>query len=293
MQRYSEPFFLVSEAGIVEGKEILGELEVSRKLIAIVLLFTLAACATSPTGRKQLTFMPESQMVVMGVQSFETMKQEIPKVKDAAINDYVLCVADAITQLPEVLEGSPDWEVVVFDDKAVNAFALPGGKIGVYKGLLIVAETPDQLAAVMGHEVGHVLAHHGNERVSQNFAIGQSLALLENWMSASNTAYREQAMGLLGLGSQVGILLPFSRVHESEADEIGQMLMAKAGFDPRESVTLWQNMGKGGGKAPPEFLSTHPAHDTRIEQLQAGMSTAMQYYNAAPNKPVCKKPVIK
>ncbi len=280
------------EAGIVEGKEISGEFVVSRKLFAIVLLISLTACATSPTGRTQLTFMPESQMVVMGVQSFETMKQEIPKVQDAAIVGYVQCVADAITKLPEVQQGSPDWEVVVFDDKAVNAFALPGGKIGVYKGLLIVAETPDQLAAVMGHEVGHVLAHHGNERVSQNFAIGQSLALLENWMSASNTAYREQAMGLLGLGSQVGILLPFSRTHESEADEIGQMLMAKAGFDPRESVTLWQNMGKGDGKAPPEFMSTHPSHDTRIEQLQAGMGVAMQYYNATASKATCKKPVI-
>ena len=262
----------------------------SRKLLAILLLFTLAACAVSPTGRKQLAFMPESQMIVMGVQSFESMKQETPSVKDPAITDYVQCVADAITRLPEVQQSSSDWEVVVFDDQTVNAFALPGGKIGVYKGLLSVAETPDQLAAVLGHEVGHVLAHHGNERVSQNFAVGQTLALLENWMTANNTAYRQQAMGLLGIGTQVGILLPFSRAHESEADEIGQMLMAKAGFDPRQSVVLWQNMGKAGGKSPPEFLSTHPAHETRIEDLQAGMATAMQYYNAAATKPQCNKP---
>jgi predicted Zn-dependent protease len=189
-----------------------------------------------------------------------------------------------------VQQSSRDWEVRVFDDKTVNAFALPGGKIGVYKGLLGVAKTPDQLAAVMGHEVGHVLAHHGNERVSQSFAVSQTLALLEQWMAANNTAHREKAMGLLGLGSQVGVLLPFSRLHESEADEIGLQLMAKAGFDPRQSVKLWQNMSKAGGKAPPEFLSTHPAHETRIERLQASMAAAMKHYRAVKSKPVCRLP---
>jgi len=264
-----------------------------KKLSLILLSLTLFACAVSPTGRKQLAFMPESQMVSMGLQSFEQMKQETPHVKDVAINNYVQCVADAITRLPEVQKTSRDWEVVVFDEEAVNAFALPGGRIGVYKGLLLVATTPDQLAAVMGHEVGHVLANHGNERVSQNFAVGQTLGLLENWMSANNTAYRQQAMGLLGLGSKFGVLMPFSRLHESEADEIGQVLMAKAGFDPRQSVTLWQNMGKGEGKAPPEFLSTHPSHSTRIDKLQRGMGTAMSHYNAASNKAPCKAPGIK
>ncbi len=261
-------------------------------LFAIVLLMTLTACAVSPTGRKQLAFMPESQMVSMGLQSFEQIKQDTPHVKDVAINKYVQCVADAITRLPEVQQSSRDWEVVVFDEETVNAFALPGGRIGVYKGLLLVATTPDQLAAVMGHEVGHVLADHGNERVSQNMAVGQSLALLGNWMSANNTAYREQAMSLLGLGSKFGVLMPFGRLHESEADEIGQTLMAKAGFDPRQSVTLWQNMGKGGGKAPPEFLSTHPSHDTRIGKLESGMGAAMNHYNAVTNKAQCKAPEI-
>lgn len=288
-------FFLLLEAGIVaENHEYypLGELSVSRKIVALLLLFTLTACAVSPTGRKQLAFMPDAQMISMGVQSFEQMKTETPKVADAAITAYVQCIADAIIRLPEVQAYSNAWEVVVFDEETVNAFALPGSKIGVYKGLLKVAETADQVAAVMGHEVGHVLAQHGNERVSQNLAVGQTLSLLESWMSASNTAYREQAMGLLGLGSQVGILLPFSRTHESEADEIGQTLMAKAGFDPRESVTLWQNMGKGGGKAQPEFLSTHPSHDTRIEQLRSQTTATMPLYNAA-TKHSCTRPAIK
>jgi predicted Zn-dependent protease len=231
-------------------------------------------------------------METMGMQSFQQLKQETPLVEDPAINRYVQCVADAITALPQVQQYSRDWDVQVFDQDMVNAFALPGGHIGVYKGLLSVAENADQLAAVMGHEVAHVLAQHGNERVSQNLAVNQTLALLENWMAANNTAYRQQAMGLLGVGAQVGVLLPFSRVHESEADEIGQTLMAKAGFDPRASVALWQNMAKVGGDAPPEFLSTHPTHETRIDQLQAGMDAAMQHYRAVSDKPACTPPPL-
>lgn len=264
--------------------------------VAGILLITAAACAVSPTGRKQLTLMPESQMIVMGVQSFNEIQDNTPQEKDPLVNAYVQCIAAAITRLPEVRKQSADWEVVVFDDKTVNAFALPGGKIGVYKGLLSVAESQSQLAAVLGHEVGHVLARHGNERVSQQFAVGETLAVLDAWMAAGNKSSRESAMALLGLGSQVGVLLPFSRLQESEADTIGQDLMARAGFDPRESVTLWQNMGKAGGEQPPEFLSTHPAHQTRIKDLQSGAGHALELYRQAQSeglRPDCKPPVIK
>lgn len=267
-----------------------------KKLTITTLFIALAACAVSPTGRKQFIFMPESQMVVMGVQSFTQMQGETPAVKDAAINNYVQCVAGAITRLPKVQESSADWEVVVFDSPQVNAFALPGGKIGVYRGLLGVAETPDQLAAVLGHEVGHVLARHGNERVSQNFAVGQTLAILDGWMAANNSANRQTLMSALGLGTQVGVLLPFSRLHESEADQIGVELMAQAGFDPRESVTLWQNMGKDGGKQPPQFLSTHPAHNTRINDLNKAVPQVLPLYQQAQRagaRPSCKAPKLK
>lgn len=266
-----------------------------KKITLVTLFVALTACAVSPTGRKQFIFMPESQMVVMGVQSFSQMRDETPPVKDAAINNYVQCVADAITRLPKVQENSADWEVVVFDAPEVNAFALPGGKIGVYKGLLGVAETPDQLAAVLGHEVGHVLAHHGNERVSQNFAVGQTLSLLENWMAANNTANRQMVMSALGLGSQVGVLLPFSRLQESESDQIGLELMAQAGFDPRESVKLWQNMGKNGSQQPPQFMSTHPSHGTRINELNEAMPQALALYQqarSAGKQPACKAPKL-
>lgn len=258
--------------------------------LLLLVVVVMTACAVSPTGRKQLAFMPESQMDSMGRQSFEQLKEQTPQVDDPAVTGYVQCIADAITALPEVQRYSSDWVVEVFAEDTVNAFALPGGRIGVYQGMLSVAESADQLAAVMGHEVAHVLAQHGNERVSQNLAVNQTLALLENWMASNNTAYRQQAMGLLGVGAQVGVLLPFSRLHESEADEIGQTLMAKAGFDPRASVALWQNMAKAGGQAPPEFLSTHPSHETRIDELRAGMDAAMALYRSVQHKPVCRAP---
>jgi predicted Zn-dependent protease len=195
-------------------------------------------------------------------------------------------VATAITR--EIQGGSAAWEVVVFEDKAANAFALPGGKIGVYTGLLQVAKTQDQLAAVIGHEVAHVTARHANERVSTAFAAQAGLNIVD--AIYGGTSAGRNAMALLGLGTQVGILMPFGRAQESEADLIGLDNMARAGFDPRESITLWQNMAKAGGGAPPEFLSTHPSHGTRVEDLNKRMPDAMRLYDAARvagRKPRC------
>lgn len=262
-------------------------------LCSLVIAGLLTACATTPTGRKQLRIVPESQLVVMGVQSFHEIQAKTPVVKDGALTQYVRCVADKITQLPRVRKQSTDWEVQVFDEATVNAFALPGGKIGVYAGLLNVAKTPDQLAAVLGHEVGHVLANHGNERVSQQFALNQTITLLDGWMQQGNKKNRDLAMATLGLGGQFGILLPFSRLHESEADDIGQSLMAQAGFDPRESVALWQNMASASKGAPPEFMSTHPSHETRIDNLTSGLKKQVAVYQQAiakDGKPSCTPP---
>ena len=264
----------------------------TRALITLCAVFAIS-CAVSPTGREQLMMMPESQMAAMGAESFEEIKKKTPQDTDPAVNAYVRCVADAITSLPAVRKESASWEVVVFDDKQINAFALPGGKIGVYKGLLSVAKTQGQLAAVLGHEVGHVLAHHGNERVSQQFAVGEALALIDSWMAVKNTGSRHTAMAVLGLGAQVGILLPYSRIHESEADRIGQDLMARAGFDPQESVALWRNMAKVSGGQPPEFLSTHPSHGSRIKDLQAGLANTVPVYEQAQavgHRPQCRAP---
>lgn len=256
----------------------------------ILVAFTLAACATSPLGRKQLVFMPEDQLNAMGAAAFRQVEQSTPRTEDSAVNNYVRCVADAITR--EVDGG--EWQVAVFNDDSVNAFALPGGRIGVYRGLLNVAGTSDELATVIGHEIAHVLARHANERVSQQFAAEQGLALIEAFTAGSTSPGTQQmVMGLLGVGAQVGILLPFSRIQESEADKIGVDLIAKAGFDPRASVRLWENMRRVGGPKPPELLSTHPADETRIRDLEARMGHAMQLYQearAAGKRPDCSLP---
>jgi predicted Zn-dependent protease len=262
---------------------------VNKSLIA-VLSFTVMAssCTTSPTGKTQLQLVSESEMEKMGADAYEQLKEETPVTEDQQVTEYVNCVANAIAA---ELEGDTTWEVNVFDDdKQVNAFALPGGKIGVYTGLLKVAENQDQLASVIGHEVGHVLARHGSARYSANLASQLGLLVGAVALGESGSGNTGLAVAALGLGVQFGILLPYGRSHESEADEIGQDLMAKAGFDPRGSVALWQNMSAEGGSQPPEFLSTHPSHETRIDDLNAGMPRALQTYEQAQaqgKKPQC------
>ncbi|MGD8429769.1 MAG: M48 family metallopeptidase [Ectothiorhodospiraceae bacterium] len=263
-----------------------------KRIVTLVLVAGVAACATSPTGRKQLQLFPESQMRQMGLEAYSQMKKETPAVKDKAITGYVDCVAHAITATLDSRSGGDGWEVTVFRDDAVNAFALPGGKIGVYTGLLPVAKTPDQLATVIGHEVAHVLANHANARMSTQYATSAGLSLIEA-LAGGSSQEKQQTLALLGLGAQIGVILPFTRSQESEADLLGLDLMARAGFDPRQSVKLWQNMSKAGGGAPPEFLSTHPSHSTRIHDLEKRMPRAMNIYERARSEgrdPQCKRP---
>jgi predicted Zn-dependent protease len=242
-------------------------------------------CATTPTGRSQLVLMPDSQMDQMGLKAFTNIKEKTPVDSNRTTNQYVQCVGNAITR-----EVGGNWEIVVFQDDAANAFALPGGKIGVNSGLLKVAENQHQLATVIGHEVAHVQAHHSNERVSQKFAVEQGLGLVTA-IASPQSATGQTLMGLLGVGAEYGILLPYSRVQESEADILGLDLMAKAGFDPRESVNLWVNMGRAGGGQPPEFLSTHPSDSTRISGLKARMPEALNLQSKAVKagkRPACR-----
>ena len=249
------------------------------KKIAPVLMTTclLTACVTSPTGRSQLLIMPDAQVDQMGLQSFATLKQQKPISQNPQYNQLASCIAGAITQ-----EVGGGWEVVVFEDSSPNAFALPSNKIGVYTGMIaLVAGNQEQLAAVIGHEVGHVLAKHSNERASQELAVNQSLGMVQS-MSNPQTVMGQTAMGLLGIGAEYGVLKPYSRTHESEADIIGMDLMAKAGFDPTQSITLWQKMDQASqGQQPIEFMSTHPAHATRIQQLQQHLPQAMALFQQA------------
>lgn len=257
------------------------------KIVFALSCCLLSACATSPTGRTQFIYMPDAQLNQMGLQAFDNLKSEKPQSKNTQYKRFVNCIAEAITQ-----ETGGDWEVVVFDDDSLNAFALPGNKIGVHTGLIKLVDNQHQLAAVMGHEVGHVLARHSNERMSQKTAISGTVALVSA-VSSPTTALGQLAVSSLGIGAQYGILLPFSRTHESEADIIGLDLMAKAGFDPRQSVNLWQKMDEAGkGPQPAEFMSTHPSHGTRINDLTAHMPEAMQFYQQAQSigkRPRCRK----
>jgi predicted Zn-dependent protease len=247
----------------------------------------LNACATSPTGRSQFIYMPDNQVDQMGLQSFSDMKSKNPISQNTRYSQFASCVAQAITQ-----QTGGQWEVVVFEDETLNAFALPGNKIGVHTGLINLVDNQDQLAAVIGHEVGHVLARHSNERLSQETAVSTGLSMVQA-VSQPQTALGQTALGLLGVGAQYGVILPFSRVHETEADTIGLDLMAKAGFDPRQSVNLWLKMDKASqGGQPIEFMSTHPSHGSRIDNLNQHMNQALQMQQQAKNngrQPRCSK----
>ena len=250
-------------------------LDCSKVGALVWMVFVLLSCATSLEGRKQLILMPDAQMDTMGASAFEDMKAKTPIARDARKNGYVRCITDLL--LRQIADGA-GWEVVVFESNDINAFALPGKKIGVYTGMFKVAQTSAQLAAVIGHEIGHVTARHGNERVSTAMLSQMGLSAVQEVMRAKQGQDYQMLMGALGLGMQFGVLLPHGRKQESEADMIGLDLMARAGFDPQQSVMLWQNMDRESGGGQPEWLSTHPSHDTRIRQLSANMSEALPLY---------------
>lgn len=254
-------------------------------------LALLTGCDESPTGRKQVTLVPAAQMTALGEHSFEQLLESRRLDDDPRVRRYVGCVAQALVDALPQPHG--EWSVAIFDDPTPNAFALPGGKIGVHTGMLGVARTPAQLAAVIGHEIGHVLAEHANERLTQELAVQGGLLLLDMFAEEPGSFEHEALRKALGLGAQYGLLLPYSRTHEREADRIGRDLMAKAGFDPRASVQLWQNMAAAGGGEPLSFLSTHPSHDNRMEELAADMPQAQALFRearAAGRKPRCLGP---
>lgn len=251
--------------------------------IGLLVAGLIASCATSPLGRKQLILLPDNQMNSLGSQSFQELKARTPIEHDPKINAYVQCVAQGIIRAMNAngRGTSGSWEVIVFRDSTPNAFALPGGKIGVHTGMLSTAKSPDQLAAVLGHEVGHVIARHGNERVSQGqvaaIVMGVSQVVLKDMKQEEKTLI----IAGLGAGVQYGALLPFSRSHESEADLIGLDLMAKAGFNPEESIELWKNMSASAGGTPPEWMSTHPSNSTRIANLGSRIPSVLPAYQEA------------
>ncbi|WP_295540122.1 M48 family metallopeptidase [uncultured Thiohalocapsa sp.] len=252
------------------------------------LLATVVAvgCATAPeTGRSQLILMSPAQEAEMGLKAFTQLKREKPSIKSGKNADMIRRVGRRIAKVAPVEYA--DWEFVLFEDDTPNAFALPGGKVGVNSGILEITKTEAGLATVLAHEVGHVVARHGAERASQTLGL-QALGVIADVALAQNApGARQGVMQAYGIGAQVGVLLPYSRVHELEADELGLVYMARAGYDPREAIAFWErfqayNRKQGGGK-PPEFLSTHPLDDRRIAELRALLPRAQAEYARASN----------
>ena len=273
-------------------------------LVMSMAFVSLVGCETNPyTGRSQLLMTSVSQEMQMGAQAYDQVKSD-PKIRQSHDPREVEPVKRVAARIIEAAKRSKyaeiaqefRWEVTVIkDDKTMNAFALPGGKIAVYTGIFPVARTEAGLAAVLGHEVVHALARHGAERMSQGQLTNAALEVAGAAAGAAGGGrmLSQAAMAALGAGAQVGVLLPFSRKHESEADYIGILLAADAGYDPRESVLLWERMGQlSGGVSPSEFLSTHPNHETRIIQLKKWMPEAMAIFQTKPPVPAALLPAL-
>jgi len=248
-----------------------------RVLCAAALLIS-AACETVPyTGRSQVQLLPESAELKMGYDSYQAILAKSRVSRDPALNAQVNRVGQRIA----AATGRTDyeWEFKVIEDNQANAFCLPGGKVAVYTGILPVTRDDAGLAAVLGHEVAHALARHGGERVSQTLIVELGLAATQAALSRGDPGTVQQVTALLGAGATVGLLLPWNRTQESEADRVGLILMAKAGYHPSAARDLWVRMSElSGGRQTPEFLSTHPSHATRIRQIEAWIPEAMRYY---------------
>lgn len=253
-------------------------------LLLLIGMAVLTACATavSPTGRRQYVgAIPQEQLDRMGAQAFAEAKAKNRLSTDARQTAYVQCVVDAITrQLPAGWQAQ--WDMALFANDEPNAFALPGGKVGVHSGIFKVARSQDQLAAVIAHEIGHVVSRHHDERITRQVGAQAALGVAS---AVVGSAYGEGAAQttsqLGGLTAQTLFLLPKSREQESEADVVGQQLMARAGFDPRQAVNLWQNMVQAGGGRAPEWLSTHPDPQSRLRELAARADGLMPVYQQA------------
>ena len=251
----------------------------SRHLLGVALIVaSLAACETVPyTGRHQIMLLPESAELQMGRQSYQEVLKKSTLSSDAEANERLARVGRRIAEATGRSEYQ--WEFRLIEDKQVNAFCLPGGKVAVYTGILPVTRDDAGLAAVVGHEVAHAIARHGAERVSQGLLVQSGLTATQMALSRSDPRTVQAVTAMLGAGASVGVMLPWSRAQESEADHLGLIYMAKAGYHPSAARDLWVRMAeRAKGARPPEFLSTHPAPATRIAQIERWIPEALKYY---------------
>jgi len=239
----------------------------------------LAGCTTVPvTGRHELNFVSADQEMALGLSSFDQLKKDTPINHDPAVNEQVQRVGKRIAEVASKDLPGAQWEFVVFESTEANAFCLPGGKVGVYTGLLPITKTDAGLATVLGHEIGHAVAHHGASRMSEQEASQVVGQMLNSGMSASDPKVQALVAKAYGVTSKVAVELPYSRLQESEADHIGIVYMARAGYDPKEAVAFWQRFSAfnqtQGGSSTPALLRTHPVDEVRIKQLQGWLPEA-------------------
>jgi predicted Zn-dependent protease len=263
----------------------------SRTALPVLLgIFLLVACATVPlTGRSQLILIPDSQVMALSFDQYGQFLKKHDVIKGTPEAQLVQRVGRRIQKAVEMyldqngqanLLNGYKWEFNLVKDKQVNAFCMPGGKVVVYTGILPLTQNEAGLATVLGHEIGHAIARHGNERMSQGLVTQLGGAALGAALSSRPKETQDLFMSAFGLGSQVGILLPYGRLQETEADHLGLIFMAMAGYDPHAAVNFWQRMASQKDQAaPPEFLSTHPSHATRIADIKNYLPTAMTYYH--------------
>ncbi len=250
-----------------------------RRIVLFSCAVLLAGCATVPyTNRQQFNIISESEENQMGLQAYQETVSKAKISNDAEATAMVVRIGKRIAAASN--QPNYDWQFKLIDDpKLVNAFCLPGGRVAVYTGILPITKDEAGLAVVMSHEVAHALAHHGAERMSQGALVNLGGQALQIGMAKKDPVIQQHVMSAFGLGANVGVLLPFSRSQESEADHIGLILMAKAGYDPRAAVPFWERMKAQGGQKPPEFLSTHPSDDTRINKIREELPEALKYYS--------------
>jgi len=264
-----------------------------RNFCLSALIFLLAACSTVPiTGRKQLSLVPSSQMMALASEQYQTTLQQSNLSNDQSEVRRLRQVGDRVIQAVEqylanngqsqLTEGY-NWEINLIQDDQVNAWAMPGGKIAFYTGIMKLFKSDDEIAVVMAHEIAHAIASHGGERMSQMLVAQLGGVALDVALADKPQQTRSMAQAAYGLGSQIGVLLPFSRTHESEADELGVYFMTMAGYNPQAAVDFWRTMAAQGGGSPPEFLSTHPSNETRIRNLQRLVPIAREKYGRGSN----------
>ena len=249
-------------------------------IAALVVFFQFVSSEkfTNEAGRSAHLGLTTEQEQVLGLQSYQQVLSESEAVRSGPEYDLVTSVA---ARLARATGKNFDWQVSVVRSPQVNAFCLPGGKIVVYTGILPIAKNAAGLATVMGHEMAHATLRHGSERMFKQKATQTLLTGVQFSIGDMDYEQRRMVMGAIGAGAQYGILLPFGRDHESEADKVGLSYMARAGYDPNEAVAFWGRMGEAGGQQPPEFMSTHPSHGTRIERLKELLPAAIEEYRRA------------